>query len=96
VATQPASSAATAAIPDTATARRYHRVRGMSRRRHQAKPVQAASAARANPMPTIVSYDRWVRLTGGRSSGGALSRPITSASGSRATSSESPRGMAIA
>ena len=86
------SNGASAPAPDTATARRNHGVCGMSLDLHHAKANQAASPRRALPRPTIVSYDRWVTLTGGRSCGGVLSRPSTKPLGSWVTSSESIHG----
>ena len=81
-------------MPETATARRNHFVRGMSRRRHQANASHAPSAISMVQMPTIVSNAQWsIVLAGGRSSGGTVSSPITCVSVLQPTRKESKPGM---
>ena len=91
---QPHSSATTARTPETATARRNHFVCGMSRLRHQANDSHAPSAISAEQIPTIVSNAQCsIVLTGGRSSGGTVSSPVTCVSVLKPTRNESKPGM---
>ena len=91
---QPHSIAITVATPETATARRNHFVCGKSRLRHHAMPSHSPRTISIVPIPTIVSNAQWsIVLAGGRSSGGTVSRPITSVSVLQPTRKESKPGM---
>ena len=91
---QPHSSAITDAMPDTATARRNHGVRGMSRFLHHAIRSHSPSAMSALQTPTIVSNAQCsIVLNGGRSSAGTESSPVTFVSVLQPTRNESKPGM---
>src|SRR5262245_32964453 len=93
---QPDSRATTAATPETATARRNHGVRGMSRRRHHAHASHRRRTISALQIPTMVSNAQWsIVLAGGRSFGGTVSRPVTFVSVLHPTRNESKPGIPI-
>src|SRR5262245_12740671 len=93
---QPDSSATTAEMPDTATARRNQGVRGMSRRRHHAHASHRPRAISAVQMPTMVSNAQWsIVLAGGRSLGGTESKPVTLVLVLQPTRNESKPGLPI-
>src|SRR6476646_6176917 len=93
---QPHSSATIEATPETAVARRNHRVWGMSRLRHQLAPSQIPSRLNTEQIPTIVSKAQCsIVFAGGRSSGGTESRPITWVLVLQPTRNESKPGIPI-
>src|SRR3954465_8912371 len=82
--------ATTDAAPASAAGTRNHRVARTSRRNFHTHACQAPRTTSRVPMATMPSNDRWIRFgSGGRSSGGTLSQPVTSVSGEKPTRIES-------
>src|SRR5690348_17521625 len=86
----------TAAMPDTAVARRNQRDCGKSRLRDQPIASQSASRISSEQIPTMESNAQCsIVSTGGRSEGGTLSSPVTFVLVLQPTRNESKPGIPI-
>jgi hypothetical protein len=95
VTTHPVSSDTTASSPLTAAQRKNQRLRGRSRRRHQASANHSPRPSSRKALPTITSNDRCTALTSsgrGRTSAGMASSPRMRVEGLKPASSDAPLG----